>query len=284
MNNRTKEKFRKMLYFLFNLSLIKSNKRRKEFSLKKRLISMNLDLANQYSTMKIDMETPYFFNQIFGMHAFQTLLAMKAIDLLGKRDSVNVVDIGDSSGHHLLYLKEVLNQEKCKLNTLSVNLDPIAIEKIKSKKLDALLCRAEELHLQQDGMEADVFLSYEMLEHLINPIGFLHEMAEKSKCEYFAITIPYVAKSRVGMQQIRHSVKGDLTAERLHIFELSPEDWKYIFNFSGWKIEFEDVYLQYPTTFPLNLTKRLWRKYDFEGFYGVILSKDNAISDRYKDW
>lgn len=284
MTNKTINKLRNILYYFLNLSLIKSNKRRKEFELKKRLISMNLDLTNQYSTMKIDMETPYFSNQIFGMHAFQTSLAMKAIDLLGKRDIVNVVDIGDSSGHHMLYLKEILKEEKYKLNTLSVNLDPIAIEKIKSKKLDAVLCRAEELHLHQDGMEADIFLSYEMLEHLINPIGFLHEMAEKSKCEYFAITIPYLAKSRVGMQQIRHSVKGDLTAERLHIFELSPEDWKYIFRFSGWKIEFEDVYKQYPTTFPFNLTKKLWRKYDFEGFYGVILSKDNIISDRYKDW
>jgi len=123
-----------------------------------------------------------------------------------------------------------------------------------------------------------------MLEHLLNPIEFLHEMAIKSKCEYFAITIPYRYSSRIGMHELRRNKIGEMFAETVHIFELSPEDWKLIFRFSGWKVVYEDIYTQYPKSFPLCLTKRFWRRNDHEGFYGVILAKDLGVSERYKDW
>ena len=157
---------------------------------------------------------------------------------------------------------------------MSVNFDPIAIEKIREKGLKAILCRAEELHLQKDGIITDIFLSYEMLEHLFNLIEFLHTMALKSRCEYFVVTVPYVSSSRIGLHQLRNNSKNAIFAENTHIFELSPAEWKLIFQFSGWKVVYEKIYKQYPKSFPLYFTKFIWRKFDFEGFYGVILEKN----------
>ncbi|MDP0562392.1 MAG: hypothetical protein QS721_08735 [Candidatus Endonucleobacter sp. (ex Gigantidas childressi)] len=167
--------------------------------------------------------------------------------------------------------------ENNNINTLSINLDPVVVEKIKSKGMDALLCKAEELHLSKEGFNADIFLSYEMLEHLFDPISFLHTMAEKSKCEYFVITIPYIHKSRVACQFVNNGSSGNFQAENTHIFELSPDDWDTIFNFSGWEIIYRDKYTQYPNTFPFSMTRYLWRKFDFDGFYGVILKKIQLI-------
>ncbi len=73
-------------------------------------------------------------------------------------------------------------------------------------------------------------------------------------------------------------------AENTHIFELSPEDWKLIFRHSGWNILKERVYLQYPKRHFWFITKALWKKFDFEGFWGAILEKDTTFSDYYQDW
>ena len=35
---------------------------------------------------------------------------------------------------------------------------------------------------------------------------------------------------------------------------------------------------------PLSILRYLWRKFDFDGFYGVILEKDDSISKRYQNW
>jgi hypothetical protein len=286
-----KEYIKKLIYKLLTKSLISSNKQRDELELKLKLENIVPDISHQYSVGKIDMNNKYVVNKIRGQHSFQISLALKAFELLrinkiggaGNQDmDINIVDIGDSSGTHLLYLNKLLKNNK--LNTLSVNLDPIAVEKIKNKGLNALLCRAEELHLSSEGFKTDIFLSYEMLEHLFNPIDFLHTMAEKSECEYFVVTVPYVYKSRVALQFINNGSEGSFQAERVHVFELSPDDWDTIFKFSGWEIVHKDKYTQYPSSFPLNLTKYLWRKFDFDGFYGVILKKDSTYSKRYLDW
>ena len=76
----------------------------------------------------------------------------------------------------------------------------------------------------------------------------------------------------------------EFNAERTHIFELSDLDWNLIFRFSGWRIVYSQRYLQYPNKFPESLLKYLWRRIDFDGFYGVILEKDDSISLKYKDW
>jgi len=276
-----------IIYWLLNRSLIASNKQRNEVELKSKLGQIVPDLTNQYTTFKIDMNNSYLVNKIRGQHSFQISIALKAIELLSmiRKENdidINIVDIGDSSGTHLIYLKKLLENKK--INALSVNLDPVAVQKIKDKGLNALLCRAEELHLNKEGFDTDIFLSYEMLEHLFNPIDFLHTMSEKSKCEYFVVTVPYVHKSRVSCQFVNNGLNGNFQAENTHIFELSPNDWNTIFKFSGWEIVYADKYTQYPKLNPLSLTKHLWRKLDFDGFYGVILKKNNSFSKRYLDW
>jgi len=277
-----KDFIKKIVFGVLLKALIISNKERKESELRKKLEKIVPDLTDQYSTFKLDMNNSYMVNKIRGQHSFQISIALKAIGLLkNKKDTINVVDIGDSSGTHLIYLNNLL---KNKINTLSVNLDPVAVDKIKLKGLNALLCRAEELHLQEKGIKTDIFLSYEMLEHLFNPIDFLHTMAVKSSCEYFVITVPYVHKSRVALTMVKNMLEGTFQAENTHVFEFSPEDWDLIFQFSGWEIVSRDKYTQYPRKFPFNLTKYLWRKIDVDGFYGVILKKNDQFSKRYLDW
>jgi hypothetical protein len=178
-----------------------------------------------------------------------------------------------------------VGKEETTINSYSVNLDPKAIEKIRQKGLKAIHCRAEDVHKVENGFEPDIFMSYQMVEHLINPIGFLHSMATQSKCQYFVITVPYVTQSRMGLTHVRSNSfeKGDC-AENTHIFELSPEDWNLIYQFSGWEIVYSDKYKQYPKSFPLALTKHIWRKFDFDGFYGVILKQNLKFANHYKDW
>jgi hypothetical protein len=71
----------------------------------------------------------------------------------------------------------------------------------------------------------------------------------------------------------------------VHIFELSPEDWKPLLLHSGWRVVHQETYFQYPR---LPLLERplawFWRWYDYEGFWGVILEKDMTFADCYKDW
>ncbi len=280
-----KQQLKQSIFNLLNFSLIISNKLRGEVKLKKTLCDVVPDVTKQYTTFEIDKNNQYLTNKLRNLHAFQMSITLKAIELLKKtndNDNINIVDIGDSSGTHLMYLNSLLSHKN--LTTLSVNLDPVAVDKIKAKGLNAILCRAEELHLADDGIKADIFLSYEMLEHLFDPISFLHTMSKKSECDYFVVTVPYVHKSRVACQFVNNGLKGDHQAENTHIFELSPEDWDTIFKFSGWEIVYKEKYTQYPNIFPLNLTKYIWRYIDFDGFYGVILKKNDKFSKRYLDW
>ena len=273
--------FKKLIYTLCEYSL---NTAIKSQNLSKLVDQINVivpDISSQYTTFRI--EDSYLETKVRAQHAFQLSLAQKAIEMVDKKASeTTIVDIGDSSGTHLTYLHGLYGE----INALSVNLDPVAVQKIKDKGLRAIESRAELLHNHPDfSGDVDIFLSYEMLEHLLNPIEFLHQMSLQTQCQYFVITVPYLTKSRVGLHQIRN-VKNtsDFNAERTHIFELSPLDWDLIFRFSGWKIVYSQQYTQYPKKLPGNLLKYLWRKMDFDGFYGVILQRDDSISSKYKDW
>ena len=252
--------------------------------MKHQLADILPDLTEQYTSFKI--EGPYLVNKLRSLHAFQIKLAQNAISMLEskKRDNPVLVDIGDSSGTHLCYLNSLVRS----IRAISVNLDPIAVEKIKKKGFEAIEFRAELLHDHPDFKEnIDIFLSYQMVEHLRDPVSFLHAMATKSECDYFVVTIPYLYRSRVGLHQVRHpDVDRPFNAETTHIFELSPDDWDLIFRFSGWKIVKNVRYTQYPKSLinPLTILRYLWRKLDFDGLYGVILERDDSISKRYQDW
>jgi hypothetical protein len=216
------------------------------------------------------------------LQAFQCYLMLYALKDQIAGD-VNVVDIGDSAGTHMLYLRE-LTKEKFRINTLSVNLDPRAIEKIRKRGLPALLCRAEDLDL--GGNRIDLFTSFQMVEHLHNPAIFFRRLAVKSKCDKMLITVPYLKFSRVGLHHIRRDAKEPIFAEDEHIFELSPEDWTLLLKHAGWRVSDSRIYYQYPRRWPFSrkILAWFWRNTDFEGFWGAILEKDTSLSDLYKDW
>ena len=277
-----------IVFKLLEYSLNSASKEQGINKLKADLKKIIPDLNGQYTSFKID--SGYLINKVRSQHAFQVSLAQNAISLLDDKEIKNptLVDIGDSSGVHLLYLNALSKGDG--LRTISVNLDPVAIEKIKKKGFKAIQSRAETLHCHPDFTgKSDIFLSYEMVEHLFDPVSFLHKMATKNECNYFVITVPYLHQSRVGLHQVRHLNKGEdraFNAETTHIFELSPNDWDLIFRFSGWRIVKSVRYTQYPKSKinPLSLLRYIWRKLDFDGFYGVILEKDDSISKRYQDW
>lgn len=278
-----KKTLKKIVYKFLQYSMYSATKEQNLLELKNRLAKIVPDLSEQYTSHKI--EGNYLLDKMRSQHSFQISLALDAISLLEdkKRENPTIVDIGDSSGTHLQYLQAIGGDN---IRTTSVNLDPEAIQKIRNKGFEAIETRAELLHEHPDFKgQADIFLSFQMVEHLLDPVNFLHAMATKSKCDFFVITVPYLIHSRVGLQQIRYEGdKRPFKAETTHIFELSPEDWNLIFKFSGWKIIKSVRYTQYPKKNPLTLLRYLWRRIDFDGFYGVILQKDDSFSKQYKDW
>lgn len=238
------------------------------------------DVSHQYSRQ--DEFNDYWEFKIRAQHAFQYSLMMQALrDFPGGK--LNVVDIGDSAGTHMMYLKE-LNKDNFNIDTISVNLDPRAIEKIKKRGLSAILCRAEDLDLGEK--QIDLLVSFEMVEHLHNPAIFFRRLAKKSQGNRLVVTVPYMKRSRVGLYHIRNSLKKAFFAEEEHIFELSPKDWTLLMFHSGWKVIKSKIYYQYPRRWPLisQILAFYWRNTDFEGFWGAILEKDTSFSDCYQDW
>jgi hypothetical protein len=74
------------------------------------------------------MEGSYLKTKVRAQHALQLSLAQKAIEIVDKKASeATIVDIGDLSGTHLTYLHGLYGD----INALSVNLDPVAVQKIK---------------------------------------------------------------------------------------------------------------------------------------------------------
>jgi 2-polyprenyl-3-methyl-5-hydroxy-6-metoxy-1,4-benzoquinol methylase len=239
------------------------------------------DISNQEESER-DFFNAYWELKRRGLQSFQCSLMIKALSFLTSSE-ITVVDIGDSAGTHMLYLKE-LAKEQFTINTLSVNLDPNAIEKIKARGLMALLCRAEDVDME--GYKVDMFTSFEMVEHLHNPAIFFHRLATKTNCKTMVITVPYLKRSRVGLHHIRNNSYEVACAENEHVFELSPEDWTLLMLHAGWKVVYSEINYQYARKLPLisQLFSWYWKKTDYEGFWGAILEKDTTFSDRYMDW
>ncbi len=248
--------------------------------LMERLREIAPDLSRQYTSLE-GAAGAYAEMKRRGQHAFQCGLMLKALERF-PRGRLQVVDIGDSAGTHMLYLKE-LAKEKFKVETLSVNLDPEAVEKIRARGLPAMLCRAETLSLDRP---VDLFTCFETLEHLHDPSMFLRRLAKAPGDGRLLVTVPYQRQSRVGLRYIRREITRPVRAEEEHIFELSPGDWTLLFRHAGWRVVMEETYHQYPRRWPLlrGLWAWYWRRADFEGFWGALLEKDMSLSDLYQDW
>jgi SAM-dependent methyltransferase len=250
--------------------------------LRQRLRAILPDIRDQYSLAMDEAEyLRYWECKMRSLHAFQVQTALKAIAHLGGSDLV-LVDIGDSCGNHAAYLKALEPRIK---RVISVNLDPVAVEKVKAKGGDALLARAEEMDLE--GVAPDLFMSFEMVEHLTDPLRFLHRLATLGRSPWLLMTVPYVRQSRFGGRELdmaAHALPSTITAEEMHLFELSPRDWVRLARFSGFSPVLQRIYRQYPTRHPLVVTAPLWARLDFEGFFAVLLKRDLSLANRYTAW
>jgi len=271
-----KNRLVEFLHSIWLISLKKAIEEQGLADLVKVLRKIVPDINNQYT--KVKLKGVYIETKVRAQHAFQIALVKEA--LRGLEKSV-IVDIGDSSGTHLQYIKELYSGKK-DVKLFSVNIDGEAVRRIRARGFEAIHAKAEDI--ENYNFNTDAFLCFETLEHLMNPCYFLHELSSKTNAKYFIMTVPYMRKSRVGLYHIRKEHKGKVYAENTHIFELSPDDWKLIVKHSGWEVVKERIYLQYPRRNILRVTGLLWRLFDFEGFYGLVLRKDNSWTSRYMDW
>lgn len=249
---------------------------------KEEFTQINADLSKQY-TQKVAV-SPYYELNLRNQHCFQALFTEKAIRKLYRGGGkCELVDIGDSAGNHLKYLQHLFCEDAISINGLSVNLDKTAVDKINASGGKAILCRAEDYN---PAYHVDFYLSYEMVEHLHNPALFLYKIAKADKGKYMIITVPYVSRSHVALRRSMDGGRQPITAEQEHIFELSPKDWKKICMHAGWRVIHSEIYFQYPRHLPVvsPICKALWKKYDFEGFLGLVLRRDMSAARRYTDW
>jgi hypothetical protein len=232
------------------------------------------ELSRQYTDFELD--TDFLKYKVRAQQSFQVSLAAP---VLASRPGATVVDIGDSSGAHIAALKALLPDGGHRF--LSVNLDEKAVARVKARGFEALLCRAEAL--QEKGVKADIFLSFETLEHLNDPATFLNRLS-KTACDRLVLTVPFVAETRVGLHHLRAGLRKTVSPETVHIFEFSPDDLKLLAAHCGWAVETERVYRQYPLNSPLRGTRAIWKNWDFEGFYGLVLRRDASWSSLYTGW
>jgi hypothetical protein len=212
-----------------------------------------------------------------GLDAFQMTLLD---DIVRQFNSMMVVDIGDSSGRHMLYLQGLYPEVR--FETLSMNVDPAAVRRVQSKGLRAVRDSAE--RLPRYAQHIDLLLCFELLEHLPDPHGFLRTMSYSTDAAYLVATVPYVPTSRIGLEHLRQGRGGGGSAENTHFFELNPVDWELLARQSGWAVVRARRYYQYPRRHPYRWTRLLWRRYDYEGFLGLVLRRDHTHSDRYGAW
>lgn len=240
------------------------------------------DISDQYTEgFDAGEYARYWEIKMRGLHAFQMRCLLDVVEGLGSRKDLVVVDIGDSSGNHGRYLRALAPAGRV-ARVVSVNLDPTAVEKVRRNGGEAVLCRAEELKLDH---EPDLLTAFEMVGHLTDPTRFMHGLATRARGKRFLMTVPYTRRSRVSLQRIRGEELPDkLGAEGLSIFEFCPSDWLLLARFAGWRPIWTRRYLQYPRRSSLRVTAPLWRRLDFEGFWGVLFERDLSVADRYTDW
>lgn len=276
---------KKALWNVMEHSLDLAAKQQKLMDFEGVISDLGIDLSKQYTKDFILNDVTK--RKIENEHSFQIGFTLKAVNWMLNKGAINsdyasIVDIGDSAGTHSKYLKYFLKDRIETIDCTSVNLDPVAIEKITRGGGTAVLCRAEDYSADRP---VTLYLSFEMIEHLHNPAIFFHKMASADNGQYMVVTMPYVKTSRVSAEYMNDGGSDKVYAEDVHIFELCPEDWEKIALHGGWKTIHKDIYYQYPTRHVLSSAyKMIWRKFDFEGFLALFLERDMSQADRYQDW
>lgn len=277
LSDTQKERLHAILEWMQIKSLRAAIREQHLWELQQQLAEIVPDLRQQYTAQELN--SGYLVLKARGQHAFQIWLACKAIGgLRNLNGSVRLIDVGDSAGTHIQYLQAL--HTDLKLQCIGLNRDVEAVRKIKGKGLEAICARAEDITGQ--GLDADIFVSFQMLEHLENPISFLRSLSAKSNCQAFVVTVPYLRQSRLGFHHVRRGVKQRNSPEMTHIFELYPSDWTLLFMHAGWRVQEQQLYLQYPRHSLFRVMKPVWKAIDFEGFWGAILVRDHTWSDLYE--
>lgn len=242
------------------------------------------DLSDQYTRAFADADlSRYREIKARGVHAFQIRCTLDALDAIGGDGRV-IVDIGDSSGNHGRYIHATARPGQVS-RIVSVNLDPVAVDKVRAKGGEAILSRAEELDL--DAVRPDLFVAFQTLEHFTDPLRFLHALATKGSADHLLFTVPWRRRSRFGgwhMRQPEAAMPAAMTAEEVHIWELCPADWQLMARFAGYRTVFSRIYRQYPRRSRWRVAQPLWQAYDFEGFLGLLLRRDPSLANRYTGW
>ena len=126
----------KVVTFILDESLhisLKIQKRRLEFDkIEECFNDLNSDLAEQYTEKA--QHTPFRDIKIKNQQAFQVDFTKNAIEkyiLSTGTKEIHVVDIGDSAGTHIKKLRKLMEHDnRPALHAVSVNLDPVAVDKI----------------------------------------------------------------------------------------------------------------------------------------------------------
>lgn len=212
--------------------------------------------------------------------AAETVFIRKVIkDLIVRNGVCHYADIGDSDGSVRLLLKKYFPEDT--IQTIGINLQKGAVEKIKRTGLDAICSDA--LSLGQMGVRYDVVSAFETLEHLPDPIGFFKQVKPIVN-HTLVISVPWIRRSRVSLLYLtnRWPMGKKATIENTHIFELSPRDWGKIFRHTGWRIEEEQRLLMFPVrSLSRFILEPFWRYMSFEGFWFVRLVKSEEFSSRF---
>jgi len=272
---------RRLTHAVLAFSIERAVREQKLGDLRDRLRAIVPDLTDQFSQGFDRREYDRFWERkLRGVHAFQVARMLEAIGGIAERP-ISVADIGDSSGNHAAYLRGILPDGSL-ARVLSVNLDPVAVQKIRAKGGEAVQARAEELCLASNRF--DLVVVFEMLEHLTDPTIFLRRLAEAGVAEKLLITVPFVRSSRMGLDFIRNPGDMRVSAEAVHVFELSPGDWTLLCRFAGWEATSHAIYFQYPRRALGRILAPLWRRLDYEGFLALSLRRDMTVSNRYLSW
>jgi len=128
-----------------------------------------------------------------------------------------------------------------------VNLDPVAVQKVRDRGQEAILSPAEELDPTADAV--DLYASFETLEHFSDPLRFLHRLAVDGHADTMVFTVPYRRASRFGGWELdvpEAELPEEMSPEDVHIFELSPRDWSRLARLAGWRVVHQSIYRQYP--------------------------------------
>lgn len=185
------------------------------------------------------------------------------------KENTTVLDIGGTSGIFL----ESINK-----NGTIVNIDKKCINFLNKKNIKTIQSNAENIKLVDDK-SFDYAISFQCLEHLLNPIRLLNEMGRIAKKKVF-ISIPYTKNTKIydmdyGVKLKKESWKleGNVKIGEMHVFEFSTEDFKKILSYTNliYENNFPILYFDNNTSF-----RRFYNKF-YKSYFNFFILNPGKI-------